>query len=175
MDGCGKSVKSREAVLATLREVQFSRELGVLVKVLWIPGHKGIAGNERAHQAAQKMMAIGKKATSDLGRFVREHRAVSKLLRKAVEADKPEATPTWGRYTYGIDSALPGKHTLQLYGPLSREDAGILAQARTGHTHLNEYRARIEQADSALCECNGGVETVKHVILQCPTWSSARW
>ena len=174
MDGCGKSVKSREAVLATLREVQFSRELGVFVKVLWIPGRKGIVGNERAHQAAQEMTAIGKKPTADLGRLVREHFAVSKLLRKAVEADKPEATPTWGRYTYAIDSALPGKHTLQLYGPLSREDAGILAQARTGHTHLNEYRARIKQADSALCECNGGVESVKHVILQCPTWTTAR-
>ena len=174
MDGCGRSVKSREAVLATLREIQTSRELGIFVKVLWIPGHKGIVGNERAHQAAQEMTSIGKKPTSDLGRLVREHCAVSKLLRKAVEADKPEATPTWGRYTYAIDSALPGKHTLRLYGPLSREDAGILAQARTGHTHLNEYRARIKQADSALCDCNGGVESVKHVILQCPTWTIAR-
>ena len=98
--------------------------------------------------------------------------AVSKLLRKAVKADESDPAPAWGRYTYAIDSALPGKHTLRLYGMLSREDASILAQARTGHTHLNEYRARIKQADSALCECNGGVESVKHVILHCPTWDT---
>ena len=49
MTGCGKSVKSGEAVLATLPEVQTRREVGVLVKVLWIPGHEGIVGNERAH------------------------------------------------------------------------------------------------------------------------------
>ena len=146
----------------------------IFAKILWIPGHKGIVGNERAHQAAQETTAIGKWPTTDLARRVREHRAVSKLLVKAVEAGTPEATITWGRYTYTLDGALPGKHTLQLYGPLSREDAGILAQARTGHTHLNEYRARIKQAESALCDCDGGVESVKHVILQCPTWTTAR-
>ena len=47
MTACGKSVKSREAVLATLREIQICREVGVFIKVLWIPGHKGIMGNER--------------------------------------------------------------------------------------------------------------------------------
>ena len=171
---CGRSAKSRETVLATLRQLQTLRELGLFAKILWIPGHKGIVGNERAHHAAQETTAIGKIPTTDLARRVREHRAVSKLLVNAVEAGTPEATITWGRYTYTLDSALPGKHTLQLYGPLSREDAGILAQARTGHTHLNEYRARIKQAESALCECGGGVESVKHVILQCPTWTTAR-
>ena len=68
---------------------------------------------------------------------------------------------------YTIDSALPARHTLQLYGSLSRKDAGILAQARTGYTHLNEYKARIKQADSAVCKYNSGVESVRHVILQC--------
>ena len=116
----------------------------------------------------------GRRPTSDPRKLVREHFVVSNVLRKAVEVDNSEPMPTWGRYTYAIDSALPGKHTLRLYGMLSREDASILAQARTGHTHLNEYRARIKQADSALCECNGGVESVKHVILHCPTWDAPR-
>ena len=67
-----------------------------------------------------------------------------------------------------MDSALPGKHTLPFYGPLSREDAGIHAQARMGHTHLNQYRARIKQADSALWKCNGGVDSVSHMLLLLP-------
>jgi ribonuclease HI len=170
----GKSSKSREAVLATLRAFQDLREAGLFAKILWIPGHKGIEGNERAHQAAQEMTMLGKTPTADMTRRVREHCMLSKLLQKAVEADAPETASTWGRYTYAMDSALPGKHTLQLYGPLSREDSGILAQARTGHTHLNEYRARIKQADSPLCDCNGGVESVKHVLLHCPMWTTER-
>ena len=170
----GKSSKSREAVLATLRELQNLRDAGLFAKILWIPGHRGVEGNERAHQAAQQMTIVGRTPTSDAARRVREHGMLSKLLRKAVEAEAPKTTPTWGRYTYTMDSALPGKHTLQLYGPLSREDSGILAQARTGHTHLNEYRARIKQADTALCDCNGGVESVKHVLLHCPMWTMER-
>ena len=173
-DQCRRSAKSRKTVLTTLRQLQTLRELGLFAKILWIPGHKGIVGNERAHQAAQETTAIGKSPTTDLERRVREHRAVSKLLVNAVEADIPETTITWGRYTYTLDSALPGKLTLQLYGPLSREDAGILAQARTGHTHLNEYRPRIKQTESALCECDRGVESVKDVILLCQTWTTAR-
>ena len=114
IDGCGKSAKSRGTVLATLRQLQALRELGLFVKVLWTPGHNGIVGNQRAHQAAQQTTAIGERPTTDMERRVREHRAVWKLLLKSVEADTPEATATWGRYTYTMDSALPGKHTLQL-------------------------------------------------------------
>lgn len=97
-----------------------------------------------------------------------------KLLRIAVAADFPRITAQWGKYTYSIDSALPGRHTLRLNGALTREDAGILAQARTGHTHLRQYLARTHQIDSAICECGSGVESVKHVILQCPVRAPQR-
>ena len=45
-----------------------------------------------------------------------------------------------GRYTYNLDAALPGKHTLKLYGIPPWEEVRILTQARAGHTHL-EYLA----------------------------------
>lgn len=144
------------------------------MKILWIPGYKGIVGNKRAHRAAQETTELGKKPATNMEKRVKKCREMSKLLAKAVKADKPEVTATWGRYTYTMDSALPGRHTLQLYESLLREEAGILAQARTGHTHLNEYRVRIKQADSAVCKCSSGVELVKHVVLQCPMWRSQR-
>jgi hypothetical protein len=96
------------------------------------------------------------------------------MLRIAVKADIPRTPSEWGRYTYSVDSALPGRHTLLLYGALTREEAGILAQARTGHTHLREYLARTHQIESAVCDCGGGVESVEHVILQCPLWAPQR-
>jgi ribonuclease HI len=170
----GRSRKSEAVVQAALREIQVIREKGHEVKLIWIPGHCGIAGNERAHVAAQEMTAPGIRTMAEPERRVREYCEVFKLLRKEVEADIPKVIGTWGRYTHAIDSALPGKHTLQLYDMLSHEDAGILAQARTGHTHLNEYLARVKRADSAACACQGGAESVKHVILHCQMWTTQR-
>lgn len=139
-----------------------------------MPGHKGVAGNKRAHQAAQEMTATHHMPGVDLKRQVREHSEASKLLQTALEADISQAAAKWGHYTHSIDSALPGKHTLLLlYGALTREDAGILAQARTGHTHLRDCLARTQWVESAVRECKSGIESVKHVILQCPLWSVA--
>lgn len=120
------------------------------------------------------MTVARQKPDAGPGRRVRELCEASKLLRVAIEADIPKITAKWGRYTYSIDSALPGRHMLHLYGALTREDAGILAQARTGHTHLRQYLARTRQIESAVCERGSGVESVKHVILQCPMWTSQR-
>jgi ribonuclease HI len=170
----GRSKASREIVTATLRELQLAKERGIEVKLLWIPGHKGIAGNERAHCAAQDTTRAHRTPDPNPRQRVRERLETFRLLQTAVRADIPAKPSRWGRYTYSLDCAAPGKHTLQLYGALSREDAGILAQARTGHTHLRDYLARTRQIASATCECKEGVETVKHVILQCPTWSAQR-
>ena len=52
IDARGKSKKSREAVYEALRGLQRVQERGLDVKILWIPGHKDILGNEVAHRAA---------------------------------------------------------------------------------------------------------------------------
>jgi hypothetical protein len=44
-----------------------------------------------------------------------------------------------GKYTTGLDRALPGKHTKLLYDSFERMEAYILAQLRTGMARLNEY------------------------------------
>lgn len=169
----GRSTKSRDAVLDTLRELQLLREEGGLAKIAWIPGHKGIIGNERAHNAAQEMTKESRRA-DDRRLQVRELQAISRILKGVVEAETPRKASKWGSYTYAIDGALPGKHTLQLYGKLMREEAGILAQARTGHTHLNDYRARIKLVESPMCDCTTASESVRHVLFQCSRWRTER-
>jgi hypothetical protein len=79
-----------------------------------------------------------------------------------------------GRYTWKMDQALPGKHTLQLYGSLTSDQVSILIQARTGHCRLKKNLTRGGIADSAKCECGNDEQTVRHVILSCPQWVEAR-
>lgn len=57
---------------------------------------------------------------------------------------------------------------------LSREEASILAQARTGHARLDSYLARIKIIEDAKCSCGDGDETVSHALLWCKRWSHLR-
>ena len=73
-----------------------------------------------------------------------------------------------------MDQALLGKHTLQLYGSLTSDQASILIQARTGHYRLNQYLSRAGLRDDAKCGCGDNDETIKHVLLWCPRWVDER-
>jgi hypothetical protein len=73
-----------------------------------------------------------------------------------------------------IDTALPGKHTRNLYDGLNRKEAKTLAQLRTGMIRLNSYLKRIGAADSDLCACGQASETVKHFLFRCTKWTTMR-
>lgn len=57
------------------------------------------------------------------------------------------------KFSKRVDSALPGKHTRQLYNHLSWKEASILAQLRIGIARLNYYLYRIKVKPSEQCEC----------------------
>jgi hypothetical protein len=79
-----------------------------------------------------------------------------------------------GRYSKTIDTALPGKHTQLLYNRLTRKEASVLAQLRTGMAKLNVYLHRIEAAPSDQCACGKARETVDHFIFRCKQWDEHR-
>lgn len=76
----GRSKASREIVSATLRELQLAKERGIEVTLLWIPGHKGIAGNELAHRAAQDTTRAHRIPDPNPRRRVRERLEALRLL-----------------------------------------------------------------------------------------------
>ena len=50
----------------------------------------------------------------------------------------------------------------------------MLAQLRTGMSHLNDYLYRIGIAESDLCTCGQAKETVKHFLFTCQRWKAER-
>ena len=60
------------------------------------------------------------------------------------------------------------QHGPALYNKLSRNTCAKVIQLRTGHCGLNSYLHRFGLADSPLCECKNGQETVEHFLLECP-------
>ena len=79
-----------------------------------------------------------------------------------------------GKFSKRVDAALPGKHTRLLYDSLSRREASVLAQLRTGMTRLNGYLFRIKVAASQQCACGQATETVEHFLFRCKTWTAHR-
>jgi hypothetical protein len=146
------------------------------VRLRWVPAHEGIVGNEEADEAAWAASSRKGKPSAPALERIREVEGVIRLINRD-RSDNPtpfDSTGLAGQYTWKMDQALPGKHTLRLYGALTSDQAATLIQARTGHCRLNRYLARIGLVESALCECKRGEETIRHVILSCARLTEER-
>ena len=77
-----------------------------------------------------------------------------------------------GKYSKKVNVVLPGKHTRDLYDRLSRKEASVLAQLRTGMARLNAYLYRIEVVLSDQCVCRQAREIVEHFLFQCRKWAA---
>ena len=71
-----------------------------------------------------------------------------------------------GKFSKAMGTALPGKHTRDLYDKLKRREASVLAQLRTGITRLNGFLGRIGAVESNRCACGHARETVEHFLLR---------
>lgn len=173
----GNSAKTVRGLLAKIAQSTTSLcRAGMDLRFRWSPGHSGIIGNKEADDAARKASSREGKPTAPALERAREASGVIRLINRDRSEDSIpfDTTSMPGQYTWKMDQALPGKHTLQLYGSLTSDRASILIQARTGHCRLNQYLARGGLVDSAKCGCGDDEETVRHVILSCPQWAEAR-
>ena len=74
-----------------------------------------------------------------------------------------------------IDDKLPSHSFLMATNHLSRAQASVLMQLRTGHIPLNHFLHRIGKTNSLTCPaCRTGDETVPHYLLNCPGYVHER-
>ena len=115
------------------------------------------------------------KLTAPVDERIRELKGVLQLIEKD-RMDTPTPSKiysTVGQYTWQLDQALPGKHTLALPN-ISSEEASVLIQARTGFCRLNKSLYRLKIVDTDDCQCGEGEESIQHVLLYCPRWVAAK-
>jgi hypothetical protein len=118
------------------------------------------------------------RASTEPGRVAAGHLPAAKStminMRKAAGKGMRSFTSDVGRFTRRLDIALPGSHTRTIYDSLTRKQANILAQLRTGMARLNGYLHRIGAAESEQCMCEQGKETVEHFLFRCRKWDAHR-
>jgi hypothetical protein len=85
-----------------------------------------------------------------------------------------QVSTTFGESVRRIDAAWPGNHTRRMYDDLSKRQASILVQLRTGMTPLNGYLHNIRAVETNLCDCGDAAESREHLIFRCSRWSGQR-
>jgi hypothetical protein len=137
--------------------------------VLWLPASEEC---ELARLAKQEAKLSTRPNATPQTQLPRMRSTTHNIARKQGIAKKvPEKA---GNYSKRIDTALPGKHTRQLYDQLSRKESNVLAQLRTGMAQLNTYLHRIKACETDQCECGQASETVDHFLFRCRRWTAQR-
>jgi hypothetical protein len=148
-----------------------------------VPGHSGYERNEKADEEAKKAAQGLSSEAKSLPLFLRKRlpASVSALRQNFLTS----ILKTW-KYRWKnspryaplrlIDKSAPSKKLLRLVKGLDRRQASLFTQLRTGHIGLNRHLFRIRKVESPVCpHCRGlTVETVKHVLLDCPFYLRER-
>lgn len=97
---------------------------GLSPRLAWVPAHSGVEGNEAADRAAKKAVKPGQKPDRDSRDRRRLVKTVTRVLLQSVrdeERKHGEERQRYGKYTWELDGAAPGRHTIGLYNALGSE------------------------------------------------------
>ena len=149
------------------------------VNLHWIPGHKGVEGNEKADKAANEgRKRIESKLPVDF-ELKRSLSALKQGLREQitspmrVEANHlAEITSQSARLAVGKLTSLK---TAKLLESLPRATRSLAVQLRTGHFPITKsYRYRFRLTDNPKCNTCRLDDTVPHRIFICRRYIIAR-
>ena len=164
--------KSNSLLWEVLRKFHLLTIRGHEISFEWVPGHKGVVGNELADQTAreacglayitipgankQDMNSRNKNAIYSYWGVFWEQRCSETRVGRALRLIRQDVGPwPW--------SFIPEHRALET----------AFARLRIGHCGLRANRHRFAESISPFCEC-GEPETIMHALMDCPRFSAQR-
>jgi ribonuclease HI len=147
---------------------------GKHIRLAWVPRSSDIPGAMEAAKLARAATTLESPITRRPWVNGSFKSAVSSALQQTVITKSHQKEWTTGRHLMKVDSALPGRHVRLLYDTLSRTEAQILSQLRTGHSRLRTFLTTIGAMASNQCECGQGKEDTRHVLFHCQRYQYLR-
>jgi hypothetical protein len=156
------------------------------LRIKWISGHSKVAGNEEADKLAKEAAEGKASRRQDLPPLLREVLPTSASAAKQDQHEKlmrrwrSEWTASPRRLRMeAIDPFFPFDSFRKRQYRLSRNQASMLFQIRSGHFPLNVYLHRINKSETKFClQCEPAEgaqeETVIHFLFKCEAYTEHR-
>ena len=141
---------------------------GKTVKLIWVPAHIGVEGNELADRYAKSAAN-----RAEVGMAVNYSKAEVKCIIKGEMKKKWQEEwdrGTKGRHLYRIQKVV-GKMRDMGRG---KKDEDIISRMRFGHTGLNSTLKIIGKHETGRCDYCNRQETIEHVMMECPKYQQER-
>jgi ribonuclease HI len=151
-----------------LQELALTRK----VCLMWIPGHCGLAGNERADHLANEATAVA-------GPLPRGPTPYCTVREQIVRWGAEEHRNCWQRRPDCRQArefmVMPSRQRAKLLLRLTRHGLSLITQVLTGHNVLNRHLHRMGLARVPWCEqCGDGEETSLHYLTECDAFARCR-